>query len=46
MPTTNPNIYDNRYTRRRNTYEEYPQPSGVYTDDQISNIRYDSYGRP
>ena len=46
MPTTNNNLYDNRYTRRRNTYEEYPQPTGVYTDEQIDNVRYDAYGRP
>ena len=46
MPTTNTNLYDNRYTRRRNTYEEYPQPTGVYTDEQIANIRYDVFGRP
>jgi hypothetical protein len=46
MPTTNNNLYDNRYTRRRNTYEEYPQPAGVYTDEQIANVRYDAFGRP
>lgn len=46
MPTTNNTIYDNRYTNRRNTYEEYPQPTGVYTDEQIANVRYDAFGRP
>lgn len=46
MPTTNNNLYDNRFTRRRNTYEEYPQSSGVYTDEQIANVRYDAFGRP
>jgi len=45
MPTDN-NIVNNRFTRRRNTYEHYPPATGVYTYDQISQVQYDAFGIP
>jgi hypothetical protein len=45
MPTDN-NTVNNRFTRRRNTYEHYPPATGVYTYDQVSQVQYDAFGRP
>ena len=47
MPTAQDNnTVNNRFTRRRNTYEHYPPATGVYTYDQVSNVQYDAFGRP
>ena len=47
MPTAeNNNTVNNRFTRRRNTYEHYPPSTGTYTYDQLSNVQYDAFGRP
>ena len=38
MPTAQDNnTVNNRFTRRRNTYEHYPPATGVYTYDQPEN---------
>ena len=47
MPTAQDNnTVNNRFTRRRNTYEHYPPANGVYTYDQISQVQYDAFGLP
>lgn len=47
MPTPQDNnTVNNRFTRRRNTYEHYPPATGVYTYDQVSQVQYDAFGRP
>jgi hypothetical protein len=47
MPTPQDNnTVNNRFTRRRNTYEHYPPANGVYTYDQISQVQYDAFGIP
>jgi hypothetical protein len=47
MPTAQDNnTVNNRFTRRRNTYEHYPPATGVYTYDQISQVQYNAFGIP
>lgn len=47
MPTAQDNnTVNNRFTRRRNTYEHYPPATGVYTYDQVSQVQYDAFGLP